>query len=154
MSKLGTWQEAIKDAIEADTAKLPEFGVGSVVLTSAPDFKDIDGSIDTACRKAEGLALVIFDRSGDNPAPQDGLQMNIELKMQLFISPILRDLSVDNTLRAADEILVSLMKFLHGSLLDTLRGHCIDETRVKGFRELPDEEYVVFEITIIRTIEF
>ena len=86
----------------------------------------------------KGLALLIFDRTGTTADPdEDGPTMIVSLKTELYVHPIKRDLTVNPALRGADDLLESLIKFLHQ--LDVGPGvqHCINELKVTGFREVP-----------------
>lgn len=156
MARIGTWQEALRDGIIADTDDLPEFVTGNVLLVTGPqaEAKDLDKEVQQAAACCDGLVLLIFNRSGKNPDVETDLRMSVTLDMELYAHPYKRDLTRNPSLRSPDDLLEAVMKWLHHRVLSPGSGHCHDETQVAGFNELPDPDFHVFRINVTRAIQF
>jgi hypothetical protein len=150
-SKLDTWEEAIRDAIESDEANLVEFAEGSVVLGDDLSPKNFDSKIQAAARLSEGLCLIIYGAAGNNP-DTDASKFDVSLKAELYISPTMRDVVVNPALRGANEILEALIQFLHGGSFSNASGHCYGRTTVQGFAPVNDPDFKVQQLTLGRDL--
>ncbi len=156
MGHLGTYQESLRDTIAADTDLTPELRECNIILTNnaSGSAQDLDAEIQQAVANSDGLSLVIYGRSGTNPEPEMTLTMSTRLNMEIYYSPLLRDVSLHPDLRSADAILESLMILLHRNVHGDSANTCYEETAVLSFDELPDPDFHVFRVVLQRTIHF
>ena len=156
MGKIGTFQEALRDAIIAEDVALPEFVDGSVVIASGrgQDAQSLENELATSISKSSGLSLLLFGREGTTPDVDSDLRMKFSMKIELYVHPYKRDLTLNPSLRGADELVEALMVFLHDRSLGDVSGHPYDEIHVTGFSELSDPDFIVFQINIQRMIDF
>lgn len=151
---LTSFVTALRAAMAEDQEFLPEISEEAVVLVEDLDETGgtIANQISTAIRKAKGLGVLIYDRRGKIPQPDNArLRANVTMRVQLYISPAKYGRHSEAT--SSDELLSNMMKFLHHLYVDDA-AHCYDALKVTDFYQVEDPDNIVWEILIAQSLLF
>lgn len=113
---------------------------------------DVDEDIRAGISKCKGVHVLIYDIGGDSEPEDAGSPVIAAVAgIELFVDTTKRNRRKTPSLRLAGEIRDDIMRTLHLSeLLDYTHTHM--EPRITGYKPVSDPAYVVYRITLQRSI--
>lgn len=111
---------------------------------------DPDEDIKGAVAKCDGVAVLIYDRGGDESG-EDADLIQAEAVVELFVDTTKRNRRKTPALRRGGEIRDAMMRLMHRH--PTLRNTAAyADSRVKGYQVIEDPEFAAWRITLTRKI--
>lgn len=118
-------------------------------------FGDADPFEDTqnAMNRSKGVHVLITDMGGSSdPNDGDAPIIQAEVAVELFIDPTLRNRRTNKALRRPSQIRDSIMQSLHLNPALRTANHNFYDAKIRGYQPVADPEFVVWRITLERTI--
>ncbi|WP_193214933.1 hypothetical protein [Luteolibacter marinus] len=133
-------------------ADLTDFTAANVtVIPPEATNKEIEQAVQHAIGKHKGLSLLVIAGGGKNPDPlAPGPQMTVEMELQLYVHPRLRQKGS----RSALELVVALMRGLHDAQIRPTGLAWYEEIRALSFDPIPDDDFTAYSLQFEREQSF
>lgn len=158
MTGIDPFLDALREALIATEGGVPE-------LTGTPGQDDgnvqvfhlgnADPSDDirSGMNRCKGVHVLIYDIGGDSePDDANAPVINVDAVVELYVDPTKRDRRRDPSRRLPGEIRDDIMQTLHLNESILRDQHNFYDTTVRSYRPIADPEFVVYRITVRRSV--
>jgi hypothetical protein len=143
--------EAIRTVLIDEADGVAELQAENVVVYQHGP-SDPDEDIEAGIAHCQGVSVLVMDLGGDSDAEAGNPEILSEAAVELYVDTTKRNRRKTPTLRTAGKIRDDIMQTLHRAAGLNSDEHSFYDAEVTGYRPIADPAYVVFRITVRRSI--